>query len=204
MALPTSGALSLNAIHIEAGGTTDTTVSFNDSDIRGLNAASGKTINSTLGTQIDFNNFYGAFATDNSFNGVKGTGTTTSGKFTTTYHGVGGNTGGALTNGGIAPPSGASITALEMSIGAAGENQGLTLVLGSAVSSASSFSSYTGYRYVKVGSAIYFDSNVATSSHLANTATITYSLTFNNSANPGITKFNSISNGTSLTFTLSN
>ena len=33
MALPTSGALSLNAIHIEAGGTTDTTVSFNDSDI---------------------------------------------------------------------------------------------------------------------------------------------------------------------------
>ena len=37
-----------------------TTCSFNDSDIRGLTAASGKSINSTLGTQIDFNNFYGA------------------------------------------------------------------------------------------------------------------------------------------------
>ncbi len=60
MALPTSGALSLDAIHVEAGGTTNTTASFNDSDIRGLTAAAGKTINSTLGTQIDFNNFYGA------------------------------------------------------------------------------------------------------------------------------------------------
>lgn len=63
MALPTSGALSLNAIHVEAGGTSGTTCSFNDSDIRGLTAASGKTINSTLGTQIDFNNFYGASGT---------------------------------------------------------------------------------------------------------------------------------------------
>tara|TARA_R100000329_G_C7595039_1_gene210978 strand:+ start:209 stop:871 length:663 start_codon:yes stop_codon:yes gene_type:complete len=62
MALPTSGALSLNALHVEAGGTSGTTCSFNDSDIRGLTAASGKTINSTLGTQIDFNNFYGASA----------------------------------------------------------------------------------------------------------------------------------------------
>lgn len=62
MALPTSGALSLNAIHVEAGGTSGTTCSFNDSDIRGLTAASGKSINSTLGTQIDFNNFYGASA----------------------------------------------------------------------------------------------------------------------------------------------
>ena len=33
MALPTSGALSLNAIHVEAGGTSGTTASLNDSDI---------------------------------------------------------------------------------------------------------------------------------------------------------------------------
>ena len=44
MALPTSGALSLNAIHVEAGGTTGTTCSLNDTDIRGLTPASGKTI----------------------------------------------------------------------------------------------------------------------------------------------------------------
>ena len=60
MALPTSGALSLNQIHVEAGGTTGTTCSLNDSDIRGLTAASGRTINSTLGTNIDFADFYGA------------------------------------------------------------------------------------------------------------------------------------------------
>ena len=62
MALPTSGALSLNQIHVEAGGTTGTTCSLNDSDIRGLTAASGRTINSTLGTNIDFADFYGASA----------------------------------------------------------------------------------------------------------------------------------------------
>ncbi|MDA0320422.1 MAG: hypothetical protein O3A90_14225 [Proteobacteria bacterium] len=60
MALPTSGALSLNAIHVEAGGTSGTQCSMNDTDIRGLSPASGKTINSTLGTQVDFNNYYGA------------------------------------------------------------------------------------------------------------------------------------------------
>jgi len=60
MALATSGALTLDQIHVEAGGTTGTTCSLNDSDIRGLTAASGRTINSTLGTTIDFDDFYGA------------------------------------------------------------------------------------------------------------------------------------------------
>ena len=60
MALPTSGALTLDAIHVEAGGSTGTTCSLNDSDIRGLTAAAGKTINSTLGTTVDFDDFYGA------------------------------------------------------------------------------------------------------------------------------------------------
>tara|TARA_B100000123_G_scaffold137497_1_gene101385 strand:+ start:672 stop:1349 length:678 start_codon:yes stop_codon:yes gene_type:complete len=62
MALPTSGALTLNAIHIEAGGSSGTTCSLNDTDIRGLTAASGRTINSTQGTDIDFADFYGASA----------------------------------------------------------------------------------------------------------------------------------------------
>ena len=60
MALATSGALTLDQIHVEAGGSTGTTCSLNDSDIRGLTAASGRTINSTLGTNIDFADFYGA------------------------------------------------------------------------------------------------------------------------------------------------
>ena len=63
MALPTSGALTLDQIHVEAGGDTGTTSSLNDTDIRGLTAADGKTINSNQGTTIDFDNFYGAAGT---------------------------------------------------------------------------------------------------------------------------------------------
>ena len=63
MTLPTSGAFTLDAIHVEAGGSTGTTCSFNDTDIRGLIAASGRTINSTQGTNIDFADFYGASIT---------------------------------------------------------------------------------------------------------------------------------------------
>ena len=44
MALQTSGAISLNDIHVEAGGTTGTQASLNDTDIRGLTPASGSTI----------------------------------------------------------------------------------------------------------------------------------------------------------------
>tara|TARA_R100001509_G_scaffold41628_1_gene22334 strand:- start:11764 stop:12477 length:714 start_codon:yes stop_codon:yes gene_type:complete len=60
MALQTSGAISLNNIHVEAGGTTETQCSINDSDIRSLNEASGKTINNSTNTTIDFDDFYGA------------------------------------------------------------------------------------------------------------------------------------------------
>ena len=60
MPLQTSGLISLNQIHIEAGGTSGTAVSINDADIRGLNAASGYTIPTGSGTAIDFGDFYGA------------------------------------------------------------------------------------------------------------------------------------------------
>jgi len=60
MALQTTGAISLNDIHQEAGGTSGTTASVDDADIRGLNEASGKTINNTAGTQVSFSDFYGA------------------------------------------------------------------------------------------------------------------------------------------------
>lgn len=65
MALQTSGAISLNQIHIEAGGTSGTTVSLNDSDIRSLGGvASGA---------IDFADFYGASAGWTLVQGTAGT-----------------------------------------------------------------------------------------------------------------------------------
>ena len=62
MALQTSGAISLNDIHVEAGGTSGTTCSMNDTDIRGLTAAAGRTINSTPNGNTDFADYYGATA----------------------------------------------------------------------------------------------------------------------------------------------
>ena len=55
MALQTSGAISLNQIHIEAGGSSGTTVSLNDSDIRGL-------IGKASGATMSFSEWYGASA----------------------------------------------------------------------------------------------------------------------------------------------
>lgn len=58
MALPSSGAISLNQMHTEVGGTSGTTVGLNDSDVRGL-------ISKASGAQMSFNEWYGASATSN-------------------------------------------------------------------------------------------------------------------------------------------
>ena len=53
MTLPSSGAISLNQMHVEAGGSSGTTVSINDADVRGL-------ISKSAGAQMSFNEWYGA------------------------------------------------------------------------------------------------------------------------------------------------
>jgi hypothetical protein len=55
MALQSSGAISLNEIHIEAGGSTGTTATINDADIRDL-------ISKSAGATMSFNEWYGASA----------------------------------------------------------------------------------------------------------------------------------------------
>ena len=55
MALPTSGPLSLDDIHVEAGGATGTLCSINDADILAL-------IGKTASTQMGFDEWYGASA----------------------------------------------------------------------------------------------------------------------------------------------
>ena len=55
MALPTSGSISLNQMHVEVGGASGTQVSINDSDIRGL-------IGKGSGVQMSFSEWYGASA----------------------------------------------------------------------------------------------------------------------------------------------
>lgn len=53
MALQSSGQISLNDIHVEAGGTTGTQAALNDSDIRALISASSA-------SEMEFADFYGA------------------------------------------------------------------------------------------------------------------------------------------------
>ncbi len=55
MTLPSSGAISLNQIHIEAGGSSGTSASLNDADIRGL-------IGLSSGATNAFNAYYGVAA----------------------------------------------------------------------------------------------------------------------------------------------
>ena len=55
MPLQTSGAISLNQIHVEAGGSSGTQARINDSDIRAL-------IGKASGATSSFSNFYGASA----------------------------------------------------------------------------------------------------------------------------------------------
>ena len=53
MALPSSGAINLNEIHVEAGGSSGTSCFINDSDIRAL-------ISKASEAQMDFADWYGA------------------------------------------------------------------------------------------------------------------------------------------------
>ena len=55
MALQSSGAISLDDIHVEAGGTSGTSCTINDSDIRDL-------IDKSSGATMSFNEWYGASA----------------------------------------------------------------------------------------------------------------------------------------------
>ena len=56
MAVTSSGQITLNEIHVEAGGTSGSQASLNDADIRGL-------IGKASGTQMAFSEWYGAQAT---------------------------------------------------------------------------------------------------------------------------------------------
>lgn len=67
MALQSSGAISLNQIHVEAGGTSGTTASLNDADIRGL-------IDKASGASNAFSEYYGASA-ETDMSTVSGTAT---------------------------------------------------------------------------------------------------------------------------------
>ena len=176
MALPTSGALTLDAIHVQAGGSTGTTCSLNDTDIRGLTPASGKTINSTQGTTIDFDNFYGADLPLVA-SGTSGTRTVTTGAgksaVTTVYNGIG--TTFSVFN---TTNSNASWSDQDYTTATRGSfkiydcftttvvfvPQTVQIVVDSSAGQGITWTAFSGFRYIRLGSAtgnIIFDSNAA-------------------------------------------
>lgn len=77
MTLPSSGAISLNQIHIEAGGSSSTLASLNDSDIRAM-------IGKSSSAQNAFNEYYGVSASTPSVS-YRGRATTTGNGFPNGY-----------------------------------------------------------------------------------------------------------------------
>lgn len=77
MTLPSSGAISLNQIHIEAGGSSSTLASLNDSDIRAM-------IGKSSSAQNAFNEYYGVSASTPSIS-YRGRATTTGNGFPAGY-----------------------------------------------------------------------------------------------------------------------
>ena len=175
MALATSGALTLDQIHVEAGGSTGTTCSLNDTDIRGLNAASGRTINSTQGTEIDFADFYGAsvtVATDLTAAGTGGTHTSTigvgKGASTIVQNGVDTsfNSHGSWSDQDFATTTRGSFKIYSCFSSTTNSINGLTqIVVDSSAGQGITWSAFSGFRYIRLNSTtgnIIFDSNAVT------------------------------------------
>ena len=91
MALPSSGAISLNQMHVEAGGSSGSQVSLNDSDIRDM-------ISKSSGSQMSFSEWYGASsgpAIERSYTGGGSTNSNRTYSMWWGYSGFAGNYGGS-------------------------------------------------------------------------------------------------------------
>lgn len=88
MALPSSGAISLNQMHVEAGGSSGSQVSLNDSDIRDM-------ISKGSGSQMSFSEWYGASSGPNIERSFNNSGNGTDRSSWWSYSGFAGNQKGA-------------------------------------------------------------------------------------------------------------
>ena len=101
MATPSSGAISLNDMHVEAGGSSGTTCSINDSDIRLI-------ANKSSGATAPFNDYYNRAKDYAISQTTGGTNVTTTGQYASTiqrYRGYANNSGKGMSNMGSYSPS---------------------------------------------------------------------------------------------------
>lgn len=109
MPLQTSGPISLNEIHIEAGGTSGTTASLNDADIRGL-------ISKASGVTMSFSEWYGASAITSLVEGIGTTGVATRATYNPGYWGYSNGYLGtfSVTSGSLTDAFGATATSISL------------------------------------------------------------------------------------------
>lgn len=167
MALQTSGPISLNDIHIEAGGTTGTLASLNDTDIRDL-------ISKGSGATMSFNEWYGASAFSETRTITIGTASTPgsghSGYFTwdvAQYIGTGPR--GSINNSSLVDANGTSRTIEGYFRTGASGYDGLTLSLGG-----TSTSGFTKLIATLNGTVYQFTRAVATSTTGSNPTRVTW------------------------------
>ena len=94
MATPSSGTISLNQIHVEAGGSSGTTCSINDADIRLI-------ANKSSGATASWNDYYNRAKDYAISQTTGGTNVTTTGQYSSTiqrYRGYTNNSGKGMPN----------------------------------------------------------------------------------------------------------
>ena len=158
MPVPSSGAISLNQFHVEAGGSSGTTASINDADIRAL-------IGKASGATMSFNEWYGASAASPNASSITCGQYSTTGKYAATYKGYSSQvgTGSGSTFGSYTDRS-FTVNGNSFDLIAIWNNTGgifQSHVIGITGNYANqTIQSVTGFRYLKAGSTIYFDSQL--------------------------------------------
>jgi len=181
MALPSSGAISLNQMHVEVGGSSGSTASLNDSDIRGL-------ISKSSGATMAFNEWYGASAEVDTVV-INSAFYQDNDKYNSYYYGanvVGTPTHGSFVDNTLQTTSGTDLTVKRIrtnnadinipsaSIAVAGDHSG--------GGNSTTFTSITGYATIRSsdGNTTYMSNSTNTSVY-DSTAQVTYiNMTFNN------------------------
>ena len=175
MPVPSSGAISLNQFHVEAGGSSGTQCSINDADIRAL-------IGKASGATMSFSEWYGASAASPNGSSITCGTHSTTGKYAATYKGYADNAGigGGSAMGSYTDRSftvnGNSFDLLGIMSNTGGIFQLHSIYL-SGNYNGQSLSAVTGFRYLRNGSAYVFDSNMT--DYLGNAMVGSYNSTRN-------------------------
>ena len=152
MSISASGAVSLNTIHTEAGGSSGTTCSLGDSDIRAI-----------IGNSSGANNMNAYRGHDNELTLSCGQYIVTVNKVDYPYNGVGGVPNGVSMGSFTDASTNAGGTTRSINSLYTGTNGTTPEIIIPGNTSSTSFSNLFGYSKIKSGSNVYFDSSLTVS-----------------------------------------